>query len=553
MADFIGRTAELSLLAKAFESPRSELIPIYGRRRVGKSELILRFMADRPGVYYLGQQSAAALQVREFLAEAARGLGLPLLAELRAADWRQVLLTVVGQWDASHPGSKLVLALDEFQWIAAASPGLMSALQHCWDREWKRAGNVVLLLCGSYLGFMEREVLGRASPLFGRRTAQIHLQPFRLPGRGPVPFALVSGRIGREHTSSSAVSRSTCSVSMMASPSTATFDSPSSTSSRRCSTSPPSCSARSCVKWRRTTPCCSPSASGHGSPRAIAAATELPERNLHYYLQQLVSLGYLQRRYPLDCRRPNPRHVRFGIDDPLLRFWFRFIFPNMSAIRGSGAARVLGDRIAPTLDAWFGAGFERLCREALPLVYAAEGVGAGFEVGGVLEPSAREREEAALAGRASRRADRRRRAARRQLDGPRRVQVGSGAVAQGPGSGAGPQGARVSQPPGRDAGPPLLRAPQAGRESGVARLVLARGSVRADRVAMPRQGRPGVPSLHPDRRGRQRTGRRPRVARRDEGAYWAYATEEQCGHSGCIAGRMQRGLSHGLPGAAAGR
>ena len=122
-------------------------------------------------------------------------------------------------------------------------------------------------------------------------------------------------------------------------------------------------------------------ASGHGAAPAIAAATELPERNLPYYLQQLVNLGYLRRRYPLDRRRSNPKQVRFGIDDPLLRFWFRFVFPNMSAIRSSGPERVFGDRIAPALDAWFGSGFERLCREALPLVYAAEGVTAGFEVG----------------------------------------------------------------------------------------------------------------------------------------------------------------------------
>ena len=93
------------------------------------------------------------------------------------------------------------------------------------------------------------------------------------------------------------------------------------------------------------------------------------------------TLGYLRRRYPLDRHRPNPRQVRFAIDDPLLRFRFRFVFPNRSAIRGSGPQRVFGDRIAPSLEAWFGSCFERLCREALPLIYAAEGVTAGFEVG----------------------------------------------------------------------------------------------------------------------------------------------------------------------------
>ena len=97
MGRFIGRQAELGMLAGAFDSRRSELIPIYGRRRVGKSELILRFMEDRPGIYYLGQQSSSELQLQEFLREAARALDMPLLAELRASDWRRALLTVVEQ------------------------------------------------------------------------------------------------------------------------------------------------------------------------------------------------------------------------------------------------------------------------------------------------------------------------------------------------------------------------------------------------------------------------------------------------------------------------
>src|SRR5690606_26779237 len=72
---------------------------------------------------------------------------------------------------------KFVLALDEFQWMAQASPELPSVLQELWDLRWKRSGKVVLILCGSFIGFMEREVLGKKSPLFGRRTAQIHLKP----------------------------------------------------------------------------------------------------------------------------------------------------------------------------------------------------------------------------------------------------------------------------------------------------------------------------------------------------------------------------------------
>ena len=385
MARFIGRAAELGVLTRAFESGRSEFIPIYGRRRVGKSELILRFMADKPGVYYLGQQSSSALQVREFLEEAARALHMPLLAELRAGDWRQALLTVVEQWTTAHPGTKLVLALDEFQWMAASSPDLLSTLQQCWDRSWKGAGNVLLLLCGSYLGFMEREVLGKASPLFGRRTAQIHLQPFGYldaarfhprwsPADRARAYFLVGGLpqylLCLDDSRSIEVNIRQHLLDEFA----PLFHEP--TFLLR-------------EELRELAPYHAilfATASGPGNVHAIASATGLSDRNLHYYLQQLVNLGYVRRRYPLEGRRRNPKQVRFGIDDPLLRFWFRFVFPNMSAIRSAGATRAFRERIAPALDAWFGGCFERLCREALPLIYASEGGIAGFEVGEYWSP-----------------------------------------------------------------------------------------------------------------------------------------------------------------------
>ena len=380
MTRFIGRTAELHVLSRGFESARSEFVPIYGRRRVGKSELILKFMTNKPGVYYLGQQSSAALQLREFLDEAARALDMPLLAELRATGWRQALLTVVEQWTAAHPGVKLVLALDEFQWIAASSPDLLSALQQCWDRSWKGAGNVVLLLCGSYLGFMEREVLGKASPLFGRRTAQIHLQPFGYPDAGRFhprwsltdrakAYFLVGGLPQYLLCLDEARSIDVNIRQYLLDEFAPLFHEPTFLLREELREIAPYHAILFAV------------ASGRGSVQAIATETELPARNLHYYLQQLVNLGYVRRRYPLERRHRNPKQVRFAIDDPLLRFWFRFVFPNMSAIRSGGVSRAFNDRVAPSLDAWFGSCFERMCREALPLVYASEGVGAGFEIG----------------------------------------------------------------------------------------------------------------------------------------------------------------------------
>ena len=122
-------------------------------------------------------------------------------------------------------------------------------------------------------------------------------------------------------------------------------------------------------------------AAGHATNSALALATGIGERKLHFYLATLMDLGYVQRRYPLTGAPPTPRQVRYALEDPLLRFWFRFIFPNLSQIARISPAQAVQQLVRPALDAFFGYAFERLCREALPALYAREGVSAPYEIG----------------------------------------------------------------------------------------------------------------------------------------------------------------------------
>jgi AAA+ ATPase superfamily predicted ATPase len=172
---FVGRSAELAVLEQAYSGPRSAFVPVYGRRRIGKTELLRHFADQHRTIFHVGKTAPPGLQLQEFLDEAARVLEEPLLAELPATSWEKALSAAVSRWKG--PG-KLVLVFDEFQWSAGASPELPSVLQALWDKSWRRNNDVLLILCGSFIGFMEREVLGAKSPLYGRRTAQIHLQPF---------------------------------------------------------------------------------------------------------------------------------------------------------------------------------------------------------------------------------------------------------------------------------------------------------------------------------------------------------------------------------------
>lgn len=376
-AEFLGRRRELKILEEAYRNSGSVFLPIYGRRRVGKSSLVTHFLTHHPGLYYVGKQAAPTLQLREFLVEAAATLGEPLLAAFPADDWGAAFDAVVERWRG--PG-KLILALDEFQWMTMASPELPSVLQERWDRRWQARGDIYLILCGSYVGFMEREVLGKRSPLFGRRTAQILLRPFGFreaalfhPGYsrvdqartyflcGGVPAYLKRFDPGR--------SVETNLVREFLDDSGALYregDFLLREELREISTYYGILLAI---------------AQGNATGSTIAKSAEVDPRALSYYLRQLIDLGYLAKRYPLMSSRPSPREVRYEISDPLLAFWFRFVFPNTSALAARGAQAAFADRIRPHLDTYFGICFERLCREALPELYRREGVTASFEVG----------------------------------------------------------------------------------------------------------------------------------------------------------------------------
>ena len=374
---FIGRKKELSLLEGAYRAKKSAFIPIYGRRRVGKSELILKFLGSKPGIYYLGKMAPAALQIREFLQEAARALDEPLLSSITTNDWSEVFAAVRNKCKARE---KFVIVLDEFQWMVEASPELPSVLQANWDRSWKGSGNMTIIICGSYIGFMEREVLGRRSPLFGRRTAQILLRPFS------------HLEAAEFHPRWSLLNRALAYFICGGIPLYLRFFNQARSFERNLELNlldefgplfrEPEFLLREELRGvENYFALLTAVAGGYANNQSISAQTGIPERSLHYYIQQLSELGYIARQFPLTAQKPNPRQVRYVLQDPLLRFWFRFVFPNLSFIQQMGPRRSLRERIRPELDAYFGLCFERLCRQALPFLYEREGVSAAFEVG----------------------------------------------------------------------------------------------------------------------------------------------------------------------------
>jgi len=169
---FIGRERELRVLDELCDSGKPELFVLYGRRRVGKTELLQRFCEGRRAVYFLAAQVRDRDNLRGFREALRACLDDPLVESVEFADWSSALA-----FAAERAGDeRLVIVLDEFPYLCEANKGLPSLLQQFWDQRGKRS-SLMLVLCGSQVSFMEREVLAERSPLFGRRTGQRRLQP----------------------------------------------------------------------------------------------------------------------------------------------------------------------------------------------------------------------------------------------------------------------------------------------------------------------------------------------------------------------------------------
>jgi len=158
---FIDRERELEFLKEKYDSGAAELIILYGRRRVGKTYLLQRFLSEVNGLYLLAEESETILE--DFSERLADYFDDPVLRENPLRNWRAFFAYL-----AEKSRERLVVVIDEVQYIAKAHREFLSVLQKYWDTSLSGT-KIMLILCGSLVSFMEG-VLSAKSPLYGRRT-----------------------------------------------------------------------------------------------------------------------------------------------------------------------------------------------------------------------------------------------------------------------------------------------------------------------------------------------------------------------------------------------
>ncbi len=168
---FIGRTKEQEKLLAQLSSPIQNAALLYGRRRVGKSELILHTMrqaSDARTIYYECRQTTTENNTKNLSEVIAEAFDMPPLA---FSDIEAALRFVFDR----ATGEKIVLAVDEYPYLRDVVKGMDSILQVLLD-EYRDRSHLSLILCGSYVEVM-KSLLEQDNPLYGRIDLKINLQP----------------------------------------------------------------------------------------------------------------------------------------------------------------------------------------------------------------------------------------------------------------------------------------------------------------------------------------------------------------------------------------
>lgn len=169
---FLDRERELALLKERYRSERAEFIVIYGRRRVGKTELINQFIAAcKNGVRLLAREESKTFQLSRFAAKLGEFFQDEFLRKTPFADWDGFF-----EYLSKKADKRTIIAIDEFPYLIKEDGALPSILQDYWDSKLKKS-KIFLVVSGSSISMMESKVLGHRSPLYGRRTGQLLIKP----------------------------------------------------------------------------------------------------------------------------------------------------------------------------------------------------------------------------------------------------------------------------------------------------------------------------------------------------------------------------------------
>ena len=361
---FIGREEELRFLNERYASSKAEFIVLYGRRRVGKTETLREFSKDKPHVFFSCTQTTDKTQLRNF---SGRMLQEDIPARKYVSqfeEWEEAFRSVS---DLPFGEKKKLLIIDEFPEMCKGNKSIPSILQNLWDLTLQHQ-NIMIVLCGSAMSFIEKDLLAKKNPLYGRATGIYKMKemgfydaakffPHYSPKDKVLAYSILGGiphylkQFDAEIDLDENVVRNIL--------------------------------TKGCILYSEVEFLLHQELRETSVYNSIIEAVALGSTKLNdisqksliedtskasVYLKNLIELGIVAREFSVDAslkQRGNVNRGTYRLTDNYFRFWYAFGFTNYSQLEDGGAEGVYENVVKPRLNQFASLPFEDVCRQFL--------------------------------------------------------------------------------------------------------------------------------------------------------------------------------------------
>lgn len=352
--NFVNRDSELAFLHRSYKENKPQLIVIYGKRRVGKTELVKQFSKDLPHIYFLADKAPDRDQLRQLSEKVGLYFQDDFLQSRGFGNWYDFFKYIKTK-------EKFVMIFDEYPFLIESNPAMPSLFQKGWDEDLSKSA-VYLVLLGSSIGMMETEVLDYRSPLFGRRTGQILVESLNFRDAKKI-FTATSNEIFMHYYS---VLGGTPAYLRQFDPALDFWENIKSrilVPETYLYREPEFILREELREPRNYFSMLRAISMGKTRSAEIINETGFDKNIVGKYLSVLTDLKIIRRDVPVtEWGYEKSKKGIYLLEDNYFRFWFSYVYPNRSFIEEGQSDYVLERKIKPSIDMFVSRTFEEVCR-----------------------------------------------------------------------------------------------------------------------------------------------------------------------------------------------
>ena len=357
---FIGREKELNFLNERYNSKKAEMIVLYGRRRIGKTETLKEFCKDKTHIFYSCKECTDTEQLQSF-SQIVLQTGIMASKYLKKfEDWEQAFKGIL----ELKNDQKTLLIIDEFPYMVKNNKEIPSILQNLWDNLLKDQ-NIMIILCGSSMSFIEKEILAEKNPLYGRATGIYKMEQmdfydaikffpnYSLEDK-IYAYAILGGipHYLKEFDDSVSIEKNIKEKIL----------------------------TKGCILYneidfllhqelRETTlynTIIQAIALGNTKLNDIYLKTNIEKTKINVYINNLIELGIVEREFSVDESIKEIANVHRGLyklTDNFFKFWYAYVFTNSSYLELGDVDGVYQNEIKENLNHFSSSAFENICKQ----------------------------------------------------------------------------------------------------------------------------------------------------------------------------------------------